>query len=51
MVKIDAAVEDEIVKKYDVEELPVFVLYNNGKEVWRHVGIVSKKELEQAIKK
>ena len=51
LVKIDAAVEDEIVKKYDVEELPVFVLYKNGKEVWRQEGIVSKKELEKALKK
>jgi len=51
LLKIDAAVEDEIVKKYDVEELPVFVLYKNGKEVWRQVGIVSKKELEKGLKK
>ena len=51
LVKIDAAVEDEIVKKYDVEELPVFVLYKGGKEVWREEGIVSKKELEKALKK
>lgn len=51
IVKIDAGVEDEIVKKYKVEELPVFILYKNGKKVWRQEGIVSKKDLEKALKK
>ncbi len=51
LVTIDAAVEDEIVKKYGVEELPVFIMYKDGKEVWRQEGIVSKKELEKAITK
>jgi thioredoxin 1 len=50
-VKINAGVEDEIVKKYKVDGLPVFVLYKNGKEVWRQEGMVTKKELEKLIKK
>ena len=51
LVKIDAGIEDEIVKKYQVEGLPVFVLYKRGKEVWRKEGIVTITELEKAIKK
>ena len=51
LVRIDAGVEDEIVKKYEVEELPDFILYKNGKEVWRQKGIVSKEDLEKALKK
>jgi len=51
LVKINAGVEDEIVKKYKVDGLPVFVLYKNGKEVWRQEGMVTKKELEKLIKK
>ena len=51
LVKIDAGVEDEIVKKYKIDGLPVFVLYKSGKEIWRQEGIITKKELEEVIKK
>lgn len=51
LVKIDAGVQDEIVKTYNVEGLPVFILYKNGKEVWRQEGVVDKKEFEQLLKK
>src|SRR5215203_2874321 len=51
LVKIDAGIEDEIVKKYQVEGLPVFILYKSGKQIWRQEGMVTKKELEKVIKK
>jgi thioredoxin len=51
LVRIDAGVQDDIVKTYNVEGLPVFVLYKNGKEVWRQVGVIDKKDFEIAIKK
>jgi rhodanese-related sulfurtransferase len=49
-VRIDAAVQDELVKKQNVEGLPVFIVYKEGKEVWRHEGITTKEEFETAIK-
>ena len=51
LLKIDAGVQDDIVKQYNVEGLPVFVLYKNGKEVWRQEGVIDKKTFENAIKK
>jgi thioredoxin len=51
LVRIDAGLQDDIVKKYNVEGLPVFVLYKNGKEVWRQEGVTDKKTFEKAIKK
>jgi thioredoxin len=51
LVRIDAGVQDDIVKKHNVEGLPVFVLYKNGKEVWRQEGVADKKMIEKAIKK
>ena len=50
-IKIDAGVEDVIVKQYKVEGLPVFVLYKNGKEVWRQEGVADKTTFDKAIKK
>src|SRR5215213_1541197 len=51
LVNIDAGVQEEIVKTYNVEGLPVFILYKNGKEVWRQEGVTDKKTFEKAIKK
>jgi thioredoxin len=51
LIKIDGGIETELMKKYNIEGLPVFILYKNGKEVWRHEGIADKKEFEKAIKK
>lgn len=49
VVRIDAASQDDLVKAKKVEQLPTFVIYNNGKEVWRKSGIVAKAELESEL--
>jgi rhodanese-related sulfurtransferase len=45
LVKIDGGVHLDVMKAMQVEALPVFIIYKNGKEVWRKQGIVSKEEL------
>lgn len=45
LVKVDGGKDTEIMKAQNVEALPVFIIYKNGKETWRHQGIVSKEEL------
>jgi len=32
------------------EGLPTFIVYKNGKETWRHQGIVTLDELNAALK-
>ncbi|MEO6611462.1 MAG: thioredoxin domain-containing protein [Chitinophagaceae bacterium] len=49
-VKIDAAVHTELMKKMDIEPIPVFIIYKKGKEVWRKVGIATKEELAAQLK-
>jgi rhodanese-related sulfurtransferase len=49
-VKIDASVHTELMKKMDIEPIPVFIIYKKGKEVWRKVGIVSKEELAAQLR-
>jgi len=51
LLRIDAALQEELVKRYNIDGLPVFILYKSGKEVWRHEGITSRDEFEKAIKK
>ncbi|MBY0536298.1 MAG: thioredoxin fold domain-containing protein [Chitinophagaceae bacterium] len=49
LVKVDGGKDNDIMKQEKVEALPVFIVYKNGKEVWRHQGIVSKEDLLKAI--
>jgi thioredoxin 1 len=42
---IDADVNKELIKKHQIKGVPVFIVFKNSKEVFRHVGVVSKEEL------
>lgn len=44
LIKIDAGIHTDIMKALNIEPIPVFIIYKNGKEVWRKQGIVSKEE-------
>ncbi len=48
--KIDAGVHTDLMNALNIEPIPLFVIYKNGKEVWRKQGIVSKEELITQLK-
>lgn len=49
---IDVEEVDPIVlTNYKVKNIPVLILLRDNKEVWRHVGSISKSDLEKEIKK
>ena len=50
LVKIDAGIHTEIQKALNIEPIPVFIIYKEGKEVWRKQGIVTKDELMSQLK-
>lgn len=43
-VKIDAGIQTNLMKSLNIESIPVYIYYKNGKEVWRKEGIVSIEE-------
>ncbi|MCW3094153.1 MAG: hypothetical protein JWP81_5222 [Ferruginibacter sp.] len=45
LVKVDGSRDEEILKKYNVTALPVFIIYRDGEQVWRRDGIADEKEL------
>lgn len=49
LVKVDGGNDIDIMKINKVEAIPVFIIYKNGKEVWRKQGIVSKEELKKNL--
>ena len=50
VVFIDADVNKELVKKYKIRGVPVFIVFKGGKEEFRHVGMIEKFELLNKIK-
>lgn len=49
-LKIDAGVHTSVMKSLNVEPIPVFIIYKNGKEVWRKKGLVTKEEFTAQLK-
>lgn len=49
LVKVDGGNDIEVMKHIKADALPTFIIYKNGKEVWRDVGIVSKEVLQSKL--
>lgn len=47
--KINVDEAEELVEKYGIQNLPTLLYFNNGEVVWRHTGLMTKKQLEQDI--
>ena len=45
LVKVDGGRDEDVLKKYNVTSLPVYILFKEGKQVWRKEGIVEEKEI------
>jgi thioredoxin len=46
---VDGGVNTDLMNTWKVEALPTFIMYKQGKEVWRKQGIVSSDELVSVI--
>jgi thioredoxin len=47
--KIDVDVNSELATTIKVESIPMFMIYKNGIEVWKHLGLIEKDKLIDAI--
>lgn len=45
LLKVDASIHTDVMKSLNIEPIPVFIVYKEGKEVWRKQGVVTKEEL------
>ena len=50
LVKVDGGKDEDILKQYSVTQLPVFIIFKDGKQVWRKDGIATEKEMAEALK-
>lgn len=50
LINIDGGSQDQLMKSKNIQQMPTFILYKDGKEKWRASGIVAKEDIENAIK-
>jgi rhodanese-related sulfurtransferase len=48
---VDGGEDIEVMKSLKSEGLPTFILFKNGKETWRHQGLVTLEEFNAALSK
>jgi thioredoxin len=49
LVKVDAGIHTDIMKQLKVEAIPTFIIYQDGKEIWRKAGVTSIIELKKEL--
>jgi len=51
ILKIDVDKNQPLAVKYQVKGVPTFMLFKNGKQLWRQSGVIQKEDLIQIINK
>ena len=49
VLRIDLDKSKEVAEHYQIQGVPVFILFKNGEQKWKHHGIVSDEELRKVI--
>ena len=50
LLKVDGGRDQNILQTYQVTALPVFIVFKDGKQVWRKDGIATEKEIAEQLK-
>ena len=49
IIKIDVDKNQQISSKYQVRGVPTMILFQNGKQLWRQSGVLTKEEIIKTI--
>jgi len=49
IIKIDVDKNQELASKYQIRGVPTMILYQNGKQLWRQSGVLTKEEIIKII--
>ena len=49
VIKIDVDKNQELAQRFQVRSVPTLMLFKEGRQIWRKSGLVSKRDLSEAI--
>jgi thioredoxin-like negative regulator of GroEL len=49
IVRVDADENKTLVDSMKIDGLPLIIVYENGKEVWRNLGYITEEELRKHL--
>lgn len=49
IIKVDVDKNEEIAAKYRIKGVPTMMLFQNGTQLWRQSGVLSKEEIIEVI--
>lgn len=49
VMRIDVDKSKELGRNFNIQGVPVFILFKNGKEIWKHNGMITEEELKRQI--
>ncbi|MBX9806708.1 MAG: thioredoxin [Flavobacteriaceae bacterium] len=49
IIKIDVDKNQQLASKYQVRGVPTMILFQNGKQLWRQSGVLTKEEIIKII--
>jgi thioredoxin 1 len=49
LLKVDTEENDALVNIFKIEAIPTYILFKNGKQVWRSEGEIDEKELREIL--
>lgn len=51
IIKIDGSSQTNLMKTHNVQVMPTYILYKNGREIWRKAGMMKLEEFEETFNK
>lgn len=49
VIKVNIDKNQAAAMQYNVRAVPTFIIFKNGKQVWRHSGMIDKSSLEKQL--
>jgi thioredoxin 1 len=49
VIKINVDKNEQLSRQYHIQSIPTLMLFKHGEQQWRHSGVLSQAQLQQAI--
>lgn len=50
IIAIDVDKEEELANRFRIQSVPTLIIFKNGKQLWRHSGVITSNTLTQLLK-